>query len=257
MALNIDSLVINRAIRGTLFDKTNGDVIFTIDQIQDPSLECTGEQADVVDALGKKITSFDRSKEATLTGSNALINLGLAAAQFGSDKVIASADNKITVPRCEELVASEGKVTLRDIPSGDVTFIYSLNDDGSIKAKYEMAGTAAAGKFSIAGKVITLPTDARTGRFLVYYDYESDSAISFANSADAFAKGGRFVLEVLLADICDPNIEYYAYVVFGNAKMTNEVTIDFSNEAEHNFEIQAMQDYCTTDKKLFEIIVAA
>ena len=37
---NVENLIINRILRGTLFDKATGEVIFSIDQISDPSLEC-------------------------------------------------------------------------------------------------------------------------------------------------------------------------------------------------------------------------
>lgn len=256
---NIDNLVINRAISGTMFDRTTGDPLFYLNQITEPSLECTGEQADVVDAQGIKIASFDRSKEATLTGSSALVNLGLAAAQFGSDKVIASENSKIIVPAREILTVTGGKATLADAPAAGypITTINALTKDGGLGTPYKVAAAdASATEFVIADKEITVPTGMADGtKIVVFYKKEVASGIKIENSAEVFAKGGEFVLEVLFADICDTTKVFHGYVVFPNAKMSNETTIDFNNEATHGFTINAMQDYCDESKKLFEIVV--
>ena len=265
---NLDNIVINRAIAGTMLDKTTKEPMFYVSQITDPSLETTGEQADVVDAMGIKIASFDRSKEATFTGSSALVNLGLAAAQFGGEKMVADADHKIIVPMREVLVAKDGKATLSETPvDGSVAYINAMTKDGGLGVAYKLAATEGesadeAPTFTITGKEITLPLIGEDGgaptdgtKFIVFYEKEVTSGVKITNSAEMFAKGGEFILEVLLADICDTTKPYHAYIVFPNAKMANETTIDFNNEATHGFTINAMQDYCDENKTLFEIIV--
>lgn len=257
---DIDSLVINRALRGTMFDKATGDVIFTIDQIKDPQLECSGEQVFVTDAIGQKIAIFDRSKDAKLTGSNALVNLGLAASQFGGSKKVASTGNTLVVPKFEILDAKSGAMTLTNLPKTPLKMIYTMNSDGSLGDKYTVSTTAPTSgskTFSISDKTITVPTGSEAAtRFAIWYDTESTSAISVSNTATQFAKVGRFDLEILCADICDTAVEYHAHIIFNNSKMDQAVTIDIQNEAKHGFTINAMQDYCDTEKKLFEIVVS-
>ena len=85
MALNIDNLVINRALSGSMIDRVSGETFYSLNQITEPSLEITGETVYAVDAVGSRVAAFDRNKEASLSGSNAFVNRGLAAAQFGSD----------------------------------------------------------------------------------------------------------------------------------------------------------------------------
>lgn len=258
--LNIENLVINRVVRGTLFDKDTSEVLVSIDQISDPSLECSGEQVFSNDAMGQKIAAFDRSKDAKFTGSNALLNFGLMAAQFGSDKEVASEDAKITVPAFDliEVGTDTTKITLSDVPASEVKFIYSTHRDKSKNIKYPLAATASDSEFAITGKEITLPTDAfaKGDRVAVWYDRETTEAVQIKNTTTKFAKGGKFVLEVLACDVCNVNTEYYAYVIFGNCKMDNNVTIDFSNEAKQQFVINALQDYCSANNELFTIVVA-
>lgn len=271
---DVNSVVIDRAIRGTLFDKSTGEVIFTINNIKDPSLECSGETVFSTDAVGCKIASFDRSKDATLSGSNALIDFGLFAAQLGSDKTTATNTAKILVPKFEEVKVTKNDdnknvLALNKKPAGtagaEVKFIYTVKQDRSLGNKYA-CGTDTATQFSVDadGKEILLPTgyDAETDgdTFYVWYDYEADGAtgngaVEIINSAIAFAKGGRFDLEVIFCDICNPNLKYYGHVVFDNAKMDNSVSVNFNNEAEHGFSIQCNQDYCSAEKKLFRIVI--
>ena len=258
--LNIDNLVINRALRGTLFDSATSDVIVSIDQITEASLECSGEQVFVNDAIGQKIAAFDRSKDATFTCTNALINFGLMAAQFGSDKKVASDSDKIVVPTFE-LIEVEGAATtisLKYAPATDIKYIYATNNDKSRSTRYVLGTDASETEFSITGQTITLPTGKFSAgdRVAVWYDRESSEAMELKNTATSFAKGGKFVLEVLVCDVCDVNTEYYAYIIFNNAKLDNNVTINFSNEANHQFTVNALQDYCSANNELFTVVIA-
>ena len=257
---NVDNLVINRAVRGTFFDNATSEVIVSINQITEASLECSGEQVYVNDAIGQKIAAFDRSKDATFTCTNALINFGLMAAQFGSDKKIATEADKIVVPAFEliEVSGDATTITLQHTPASDVKYIYATNKDKSRSTKYVLGTNASETEFSIADKVITLPTEQFVAgdRVAVWYDRESAEAMELKNTAKNFAKGGKFVLEVLVSDVCDVNTEYYAYIIFGNSKLDNNVTIDFSNEANHQFTVNALQDYCSADNELFSIVMA-
>lgn len=263
--LNIENLVINRVVRGTLFDKSTSEVIVSVDQIMDASLECAGEQVFVTDALGQNIAAFDRSKTATFTASNAILNFGLMAAQFGSDKEVADENNKQVVPAFDlaEVEVTEDGVATAELnyePASALKYVYSTHTDKSKNKKYTLEGVAEEGEatFTISGKVITLPAaDFAAGDLVaVWYDRETERAVSIKNTTTNFAKGGKFVLEVLVCDVCDTNLEYYAYIIFNNAKMDNNLTIEFSNEARQEFTINAMQDYCSANNELFTIVVA-
>lgn len=259
MALNLDNLIVDRAISGSMFNRATGELFYSMNQITEPSLECGGETVYTVDAVGANVAGFDRSKTASLSGANAFINLGLAAAQFGSNKVVATDTETIIVPVREVGEVVDGKITLKQTPAeGHVpTYITKMTTDGGMAESYPVADTASTTEFAITGKEITVPTGVAAGdRFVILYSTESSNAVQIENKADCFSKGGEFWLEVLFADICDPNnTKYHGYIVFPNAKMSNETTIDFNNEATHGFTIEAMQDYCDADKKLFRMVV--
>lgn len=264
MSINLDNLIINRALSGSMIDKEEGEALYSLNQITEPSLEITGETAEVVDAVGTRVASFDRSKAATLSGSNAFINLGLAAAQFGSEKTVADDSHPIVVPVREVLTVDDGlKITLTDTPATDYLnemAVSAMTQDGGLTTAFSSSISDAAGKYVLSGsnKILTFHTgDVVAGdKITVLYKKQSTSAVQIENRADCFTKGGEFWLEVLFCDPCNTNVEYHGFVVFPNAKMTNETTIDFNNEATHGFTIEANQDYCDDNRKLFYIVVS-
>ena len=81
MSFNLNNFLIDRVRRGTMFSDTTGEAMWSITQIKDASLNMSSETADATDAIGNVITQFDRSKNAEFSGTNALWDLGLSAAQ--------------------------------------------------------------------------------------------------------------------------------------------------------------------------------
>ena len=239
---------------------TDNTVLWSINQITNPSLSVSTESTDAVDALGTKIMTFERAKTAEFTAENSLFDLGLAAAQFGTAKQVATDSNKIVSPIFETIdVPSTGTtITLKHTPTKQITAIYALNGDSTLATKYTNGAAASAGEFVNAEKstTITLPTGLTAGtQLFVQYEYEATSAVAVHNDAINFPKAGKFYMEVLGADVCDATKLVHAYIVFGNAKLMGDVDITFTTEGTHNFTIQAQQAYCDKEKRLFSIII--
>lgn len=265
---SLDSLVIDRAIKGTMFDSVTGAMIFNVEMIKDPSIEISGTTVFADDHMGTHIMSFNRAKEAKFSASNALFNLGLAAAQYGSTKTVAASGSTITVPIYEEILVGEtvgesgsevnATVTLSQTPVADSVFwIYKL-DGKNIGTAYSVATDASATEFKIVGTTVTLPTtDAflATDTMAVWYEYEASSAVSVENGADAFAKSGRFDLEAIVHDPCSKDIQYHAHFIFPNAQLEGSSTINLTTEGDHPFSFVAIQDYCAAGQQLFSIII--
>lgn len=256
---DINNFTIDRIIRGMMISTDDGSVMWSINQITNPSLSVTTESVDAVDALNTPIMTFDRSKSAEFTAENSLFDLGLAAAQFGEQKLVASETAKIIVPIFEEIdVTGETTVTLKHAPKGIIPFVYSLKEDGTLSAKYTNASSATATDFVHAENAteITIPTGLTKGsRLFVQYEYESEAAVAVNNTAVNFPKMGKYIMEVLGADVCNPTKLIHAYVVFPNAKLLGDVDLTFTTEGTHNFTIKAQQAYCDSEKKLFSILI--
>lgn len=268
MAFNPNNFVIERISRGTMLSTADSSILWVLNQVENPSLSVTSETRDAVDAMGTPIMTFEQGKQAEFSAENSLLDLNLLAAQSGGSKTAASGAAKILVPAFEEFTWTSGAdYTLTHTPVGtlaaEVPFIYTLNGDGTTATKYAAAAAAGAGVFKVvaATKKVTPPTNAVAGeRVLAIYYYEADGsedlgAVEISNSAKNFPTAGRFVMEVLGADVCNISLKYKAYLIFPQAKLLSDYNLDFTTEGKHPFTIRAMQNYCDSEKKLFQLIV--
>lgn len=244
-------------IRGTAFSQADGSVLFTINQIQNPSLSCSSESTDAVDALGTPIATFYRAKNAEFSAENALFDMSLMATQLGTSKKIASAESKITVPAFETIeITGAATYNLKHTPKVAPTDIYKLNGDSTLGTKYTSGASASATNFMLSGTVLTPPTGLNNGdQLYVMYEYESDSAVEVMNSAKNFPVGCKFVMEVLGCDVCDQTTQVFAYVVFPNFKLSPDFDWSIATDGAHPFSGKAQQEYCNKDKVLFQVII--
>ena len=269
MAFDISNFVIDRIIRGVALSQKDDSVLFTINQIQNASLNCASESADAVDALGTPIATFYRAKSAEFSAENALFDMNLMATQLGTTKKVATADAKITVPAMESFtVVENGKYELKHTPKAAPTEIYALNGDSTFGTKYTKATDASATEFSIADMTITLQVEVKDvdgtvttpgvsvgSEMFVMYEYETENAVEVVNSATEFPVGCKFVMEVLGCDVCDQTNLVYAYVIFNNFKLSPDFDWSIATDGSHPFSGKAQQDYCDKEKRLFSIVI--
>lgn len=257
MAFDLNNFVIDRIVRGVALSQKDDSVLFSINQIQNASLNCASESADAVDALGTPIATFYRAKSAEFSAENALFDMSLMATQLGTKKKVASSTAKITVPAMETFTVAEGsKYELKHSPKVIPTEIYALNGDSTFGTKYSKATAASATEFSIADKTISLPTGVTAGTdMFVMYEYETDKAVEVVNSATEFPTGCKFVMEVLGCDVCDQTSLIYAYLLFPNFKLSPDFDWSVATDGAHPFSGKAQQDYCDKERKLFSIII--
>ena len=257
MAFDVNNFVIDRVVRGVALSQKDDSVLFSINQMQNVSLNCASESADAVDALGTPIATFYRAKSAEFSAENALFDLNLMSTQLGTHKKVASATNKILVPAMESFTVAEGlKYELKHTPKVAPTEIYELNGDSTFGIKYTKGTSASASEFSVADKTLSLPTGLAVGtEMFVMYEYETENAVEVVNSATEFPVGCKFVMEVLGCDVCDQTNLIYAYVVFPNFKLSPDFDWSVATDGTHPFSGKAQQDYCDKEKKLFNIII--
>lgn len=265
----IRNFVIDRVRRGTMFHKTEGYALWSLNQITNPSLKVTADTQEAKDALDTPIAIFDRAKQAEFSAENALLDMGLMAAQSGSELEEATSTATFHVPYYDEVkVTTAGTLVLAKTPvAGTVSYVYALNGDESLGDRYEVKATGTTQAAGIAvlgtsnGKTTLLmdPTVAPVGaRFMVFYEINANGdngyqATRVTNSAKQFPTGGRFVMEVLGCDPCDTSTTLAAIIELPNAKLTSEFDLNFETDSTHSFTIKAMQDYCDAEKMLYRI----
>ena len=253
---DINNFVIDRVIRGVALSQKDDSVLFSINQMQNVSLNCASESTDAVDALGTPIATFYRAKSAEFSAENAIFDMNLMATQLGTTKKVASSTAKITAPAMESFTYGTGSYELKHTPKTVPNEIYVLNGDSTFGKKFVKGTAASDSEFAITNKTLALPTGlAATDELFVMYDYETDSAVEVVNSATEFPVGCKFVMEVLGADVCDQTTLIHAYVIFPNFKLSPDFDWSVATDGSHPFSGKAQQAYCDKEKKLFNIVI--
>lgn len=254
---DINNFVIDHVLRGVMIK--DGSIAWSINQIEDPSLSCTSEEREAVDALGTPIMTFQNGKEAEFSASNSIFDLSLLAAQMGTQKEVATEETKITVPVFFTGEVKGGSFVLDSEPKEAISEIYALRGDGTTGQKYTLvAGEPAEGEFAYDAETKTVTVNASVAdgtQFFAVYDTETATAVQVTNSAVEYPKAGKFIMEVLGCDVCDPETLIYAYVIFPNAKLDSNVDISFTTDGKHPFSMKAQQAYCDKKKVLFNIVI--
>lgn len=256
MAFDINNFVIDRIIRGVALSQKDDSVLFSINQMQNASLNCASESTDAVDALGTPIATFYRAKSAEFSAENAIFDMNLMATQLGTAKKIASSTSKITAPAMESFTYGAGTYELKHNPKVAPNEIYVLNGDSTFGKKFVKDTAASETAFAITNKTLALPTGlAATDELFVMYDYETENAVEVVNSATEFPVGCKFIMEVLGCDVCDQTTLVHAYVIFNNFKLSPDFDWSIQTDGAHPFSGKAQQAYCDKEKRLFSIVI--
>ena len=258
MAFDLNNFVIDRVVRGIAVSQGDnaklgisaGDVLFSINQITNPSLNCTSESTDAVDALSVPIATFYRAKSAEFSAENALFDMNLIATQSGTTKKVATSGAAIDAPCFETIDVATGTLTytLAHTPVATPK-VYVLNGDGTLGEKIVVSTSATGKTIAISEKNVTLAEGgyAAGSQLFFMYDYKADGtagngAVEVMNSANNFPVGCKFIMEILGADVCDQTNLIYAYLVFPNAKLSPDFDWSIATDSTHPFSLKAMQE---------------
>lgn len=258
---DMTKFVIDRAIRGVMVSPTDDVVQWMIDQVTNPSLSCSTETQDAVDMLGTPVATFDRAKTVEFSGENAFFDLGLYAAQAGTKKEVATSDNKIVAPYFDTIIVENpnDQIQLKFTPTAQIKEIHLLKNDSTFGTRFTNGGEANETTFvhTDGSNKITLPTSGikKGDVIFVRYNHETEKAVSVSNNAQSFPTAGKFILQVLVYNVCDQETKRNAYLIMDNAKLTGDYDLTFSTESTHPFSIKCNQAYCTKDRTLVRLVI--
>lgn len=253
---NPNELIFDQVVDLGLTSLVDDKIIARLTQLEESNLEVTSEADETVDALGSPITTLYRSKKALFTASNSLFSLDLFARQMGSEKEIASTGSTKRVPIVEIVEAKANKLTLSQTPSGEIKYIYRLNNRNLSETYTLTASTPASeGQFSITGKEITLPAGTE-GKFYVKYAYDSETAVRVSVGADNFPEATGLFMRCIFRDPCNENIKYGGIIQAKKALIDpTSIQVALQRGGKHALSINLTKDYCDENAELLEFYV--
>ena len=257
---NKNELILDRVRNVSFSDLESKKLLLRLTSVEDPSLGCTAEGEEIVDAIGSLITTLYRAKKATFSGSNSLVSLDLAAAQYGTKKETGAEDATITDYAYEILKVDGTSVKLANQPNVDsIKYIYTI-ENNEIGTAYKAGSVANETDFVVAADgTITLPTAVTTGKVYVEYTYENANALRVVNKASNFPSACSMVVYAYFKDVCNENKVYSGKIICPKAKLNPEqVELALTSTGKHAFEFQMMRDYCAEEgeDELFSIVIS-
>lgn len=229
--------------------------------IEDPSLQFSANGTTVTDATGAEVVTFYNAQTGTFDFTNSFHALDLMASQFGTKKEIGSEDNKILTPVSETIAIKDGKVVLKYVPVGvagaEVKYVKVINSSNEFGDKYEVAATAADGKFTIdaASKTITLP-EGVTGKVFVKYEKESVNAVRVTKTTDGVPEVKKLLIHAIFHEKCNTNRVIAGVIQVDRAQINPEsVELNLTADGKHSASYKLQKNPCDDSAKLAEVIL--
>lgn len=261
MAINFDSLVIDRVVEAVAED-SNGNLLYLLNNLSNVSINTTSDTKDKVDSLGVLIKRFYTAKSVEVSADCNLLSLSALAEQFGTEKVVASAEKKILVPKLLRMKVSEGGFTIPENikPVAPITKMYAMNANGTLGKEYTAHTSADQDKFSYetGTRKITFPTDpALKGKeVLVKYEYETQSGVKVSQMSDKFPRTVCMTFRVLVSDVCSVDVVRSAYIVIPKFQTSPDVDLTLETDSTIAYSGVAQRDYCSANSELYYVVIS-
>lgn len=255
MAFTLDGIVIDR-IQLAVAEDFAGNLLYTLTQLSDATIETNAESKDAVDKDGTLIKRFYNSKTATLSATNAMMDFNIIGQQAGGKgKEVASSNNKLVMPKISIISKGTKTVEIPGFKEGTVC-VSALSNNGTMGKAYTLGSEASETEFKIETNTLTLPTDATADKFIVKYNRDVTNGVRVVNSADQFPKTIRLTLKALAVDPCTADTLRACYIIFDSFQVDPSVSIQLTTDATFDFSGEAQFSYCSADKSLFTICMA-
>lgn len=263
MSFNPNELILERIRSVEEYDPATLELTGRYTQIENPSLKTSADATEVTDAMGSTVATFYKAQKGTFDFSNSYFSLDLAASQYGTEKVLASDENKVIMPVSETItIGSDHTVILKYAPVGttgaEVKYVKVINENNTFGDTYEVSATIGDGKFTIdaSTKTITLP-EGVTGRVFVNYERETTKAAQVTKKTDNTPKVKMLLIHAIFHEICNTNVVYAGVIRCPRAQIDPSSTeVALSPDGKHAASYILQKDYCDEDGALFDIIIS-
>ena len=268
MGFNLGDIIVDR-VQYAYAEDSKGNLLYTLTQLQDVSINITADSTDAVDNQGTLIKRFWKSKSGELNANNAMINLNIVAAVAGEGSVSSADGTTLTMPK--SIAVNQNKTGDAEIElctaehaSQIVDGTIKVNDftnSGTSGKAYSKAtgseGDVKENEFVYSNGKIKLPK-VPNGRFIIKYErtIEADKGTRIINKGDKFPSTVKLTLKALVVDPCETDVVRAAYIVIPSFQVSPELEISMTSDGQLPYNGVLQMDYCSADKALYEIYYA-
>lgn len=242
--MNINDITITSLETINAFDVVTGAYLFTLDELQNATIQNNEEKTDITGKGGRKLSTLKRNKTATISGTNGMVSGGLLEVQTGG-----TFENKITEVLWTDyltIASNAATTTYKAIGTvgSEIDAIYVRNTDGTLGTALTQDTTAAAGKFAYAPATKTLTfSGIADGTEVVVYYKRNITADTIDNDSETFSGRCALYVDAMAEDKCS-NV-YRVQFYFPKADFNGEFSIEMGeNQTVHAFEAEALAGAC-------------
>lgn len=207
MKINTENLTISSLDAMYGYDNA-GDLLFSIDEMQDCTIANTEEKTDITGRSGRKIASLKKNKAVTITGTNGLFSGDLLSVQTGTPI------EKDTAAEVDwmEIATVNGNAAATEFKAIGVTGselrVYRKNENGTKGTALEQvaeAPTANQFTYNPETKAIAFAADdvADGTEMIVTYRRKLAHVAIVSNLSDVYSTTCRLVIDATAKDTCD------------------------------------------------------
>lgn len=236
------------------------EILYTLHQLADATIDVTGESKEVKDKDGNLIRKIWITKAGTFSANNAMPNVNILNASSGTELQYGDVKAISDMPSIKIVKASETEVVLdADVVEGTIS-VAPAYANGASGTAYKI-GTAGKDTFAYDESThkITLPTlddvadENKPKNFIVAYKRASESGLKVANYADKFPKTIELVLKALYIDPCLKDGVRPAYIVLPSFQPSPETNLSIKTDSQLEYKGDLQLDYCGEEKALYYI----
>lgn len=239
MAFRLGDFSIDEILLGV--GEQDGQVLFTLDQLNNASIEVSAESTDFTDKKGNVWKKIYTSKTATMSAQNSMLHPNILGLASGTNPEYATATNAIQMPKIVQAQAG-AEIDIADAIKGSIKVIGLFNDGAN-----DVAKTAEEITAMISGTKMTLPAagDDLPQTYVVIYERSKTEGIKIQNNADSFPSSYKLTLYFSYYSICDKTMKG-GYIVAPNFQPDPNQTITLDRETQEvDFNGTLNVDYCS------------
>ena len=265
MAFTLGNFSIDEIIEATA-ENFDGDLLYTLDQLSQASIEISSESTDITDKNGNVVRTIYANKTGTFNAQNAFLHPQIINATTGARIVNASTANPITkAPKIELLGAGLTGHILDATIDADSIQVIGIFGNGANSNALTAGASAAFDPDTLDGtytydettRAISVPAAASGApvNYLVKYDRSYTAGIKITNSVKAFPDTVKLTLYCSYVDPCDESLKAL-YVVLPSFQASPETTLQLQRgEQTMDFNGNIQTAYCATEQTLYIIYI--
>ena len=256
----VNDIIITSLETITAFSVDGSSYLFTLDELQDATIEQTQDSQEIVGKQGRKLATLKRNKAVTISGTNGILSGGLLELQTGSKFT----DGAVEVLWNDYITIDEDKTAKTSYKAigtvgAEIGAVYLKDTNGNLTIKKEQGAAASDKHFTYTPDTKTIAFDSADPDIKpgveIFVTYKRKlNASQLVNDSGKYSEKCMLYVDAIGEDRC-ANI-YRVQFFIPKADFSGEFSIELGgDQVTHEFSADALSGACGTHGQFFTYTV--